>query len=90
MGEILRDGECRGVDNRFWFGDDEEDRQIGKTICRRLCPVQEHCLLYGESSKETRDHGTYGGYDEDERYKMRRQRRRLVKLARERFVEEHR
>lgn len=43
-------------------------RELGKRICRELCPVREHCLAYALTARI--EHGTWGGLDEDERARL--------------------
>lgn len=88
MSEILQDADCRGVDNKYWFSDAPEDLAIGREVCRG-CPVSDFCLLLGETTKQTREHGIFGGLDEVERARLRRSRARLIRHARERFIRDH-
>jgi WhiB family redox-sensing transcriptional regulator len=41
-----------------------------KAVCRRRCPVMEHCLQWALESGQ--EHGVWGGTDEDERRRIKR------------------
>lgn len=92
MGRILEGGLCRGIDPALWYPEPDDldgvDAMTAKAVCAE-CPVSDHCLLFGETTKETREHGIFGGLDEVERARLRRSRARLIRHARERFIRDH-
>ncbi|MEV0173126.1 WhiB family transcriptional regulator [Streptomyces sp. NPDC050803] len=69
---------CRGADPELFFplsGTGPSRRQIeeAKAVCHR-CPVRGRCLAWALEAGE--ESGVWGGTDEDERRRMRRQERR--------------
>jgi WhiB family transcriptional regulator, redox-sensing transcriptional regulator len=68
---------CRHVDTELFFPVGRGSRamaetQQAKAICAR-CPVRQPCLAYALATGQA--YGIWGGYDEDERRVLHRQRR---------------
>lgn len=62
---------CRDADTDLFYGYDRADVDEAKAICAG-CPVRHDCLDHALETREP--HGVWGGKDEFERNRMRRQR----------------
>lgn len=63
---------CRGLDPEMFFTDRGESTSPAKSICDQ-CVVREECLDYALGNSEK--FGIWGGTTEQERRRLRRQRR---------------
>lgn len=75
---------CRQSDPDLFFpigdtGPAVQHAEAAKAVCRQ-CPVRVDCLEYALTSNQ--DAGVWGGVTEEERRKLRRQRRSSGQLAR--------
>ena len=68
-------GACRGLDASIFYPDDDEHADMAKAVCAE-CAVQETCLEYALSVRETA--GVWGGASERDRRRILRQRRKSV------------
>lgn len=63
---------CRGVYNpNAFFPENSRDMMVTKravTLCKKECPVQLQCLLFGLKEHD----GFWGGYNRQERKRIRR------------------
>lgn len=71
---------CRRYDPELFFpigkaGRARAEIQRAKAVCAG-CPVRQRCLAFALDTHQ--EYGIWGGYDEDERRAMLRQRRRRV------------
>jgi WhiB family redox-sensing transcriptional regulator len=64
---------CRGVDPDIFYPVSDEEASDAKAICA-LCPVQQACLEWALTSRES--DGVWGGATERERRRIIRRRRR--------------
>lgn len=64
---------CKDVDTKVFFGFTKAEEQAAKRICAD-CPVKAICLETAFVNRETQ--GIWGGTTENERDKIRRQRRK--------------
>lgn len=68
---------CRHVDTELFFpvsrrGRAAAEARQARAICAR-CPVREPCLSYALATRQA--YGIWGGYDDEERRRLHRQRR---------------
>ncbi|MET9556110.1 WhiB family transcriptional regulator [Streptomyces sp. NPDC006645] len=80
----MRDAACVGADPELFFPVGESDpaaEQVAraKAVCHS-CPVERQCLAWALDTGRTS--GVWGGTDEDERRRMRRNERRRVPAQR--------
>lgn len=71
-------GACRGLDPNTFYPDEEDEVEASaaaKVICG-VCPVQESCLEFALSSRESQ--GIWGGATARERRRIIRQRRKTA------------
>lgn len=79
--EWMASAECAGCDPELFYPDGTKGRKAreqtaaAKKVCS-VCRVRVECLLYALNQGE--EWGIWGGLDEDERFAVRRGRRRLV------------
>lgn len=71
---------CRAFDPELFFPIGKAGRAIAqvqraKAICAG-CPVRERCLAFALDTHQ--EYGIWGGYDEDERRRLHRQRRESI------------
>lgn len=64
---------CEGVDPDVFFPGSGESDEHAKAICRS-CPVRLKCLDYAITNRQA--HGIWGGLNDTERRRVRRQRQR--------------
>lgn len=67
--------QCKDEDPELFFpvgnaGPALLQTEEAKSVCRRRCPVMDHCLQWALESGQ--EHGVWGGLSEDERRSMRR------------------
>ena len=84
MGDWRQSAACRHSDPNLFFpigdtGPAVEHAEAAKAVCRQ-CPVRVDCLEYALTSNQ--DTGVWGGTTEEDRRKLRRQRRTSGERAR--------
>lgn len=71
---------CAEIGGDFWFPERGQDFRFAKALCHGRCPVQSDCLEYALAhSSGTYDvgrFGLWGGYSDEARQKMLRDRRK--------------
>ena len=76
---LSTDGLCKNYDSEWWFPEQErinsrkrtKEEMLARTICTE-CPVRDECLDY--SLKYEGIYGIWGGLNEHERIKVRKER----------------
>lgn len=76
--EWMERANCKEVGPDIFFTEKEDKVQQAREICSG-CEVKNDCLEYAIDKKS--EHGTWGGYTEDEIRVIRRKRRALGKAA---------